>query len=249
MITHCIIMSSSYSNGTRIALDYIVNENTTKEDLKYRLDTITTACGKGVSLSTHMIQTDSPDFDSVRKKDYFFDDVELIDTLEEFIELINKDREMIGLDVAKYILCLEKCTHLKLEKLVYLCYADYLCEFGGKLYTDNIYSYKYGPVVESVYEKYKEYGYKEVEKDKKDINSKYIYKMPSRSRILFARDGIRKLYCIERTIHKYGKYSASDLVEITHKPLTPWSESGRGSNFNEVIPDEVIKKYHKNEEI
>lgn len=112
-----------------------------------------------------------------------------------------------------------------------------------------IYAYKYGPVVESVYNKYKEYGYKEVEKDKKDINSSNIYKMPSRSRILFARDGIRKLYCIERTIHKYGKCIANELIEITHRSFTPWSRSGKGVNFNEIISDESIGKYHKNEEI
>lgn len=249
MVTHCIIMSSSYSNGTRIAVDYIVNENTTKEDLKCRLSVIINSCGKDVSISTHMIQTDSSDFDSVRKKDSFFDDVELIGTLDEFISLIKKDRELLGIDVAKYILCLEKCTHLKLEKLVYLCYAEYLCEFGDKLFKDNIYSYKYGPVVESVYDRYKVYGYKEMDKDVKDINNSDIYKMPSRSRILFAKDGVKKLDCIEKTLKKYGICSANELVDLTHKPNTPWSKSGRGTLFNEIISDEVIEKYHKNEQI
>ena len=127
------------------------------------------------------------------KKDYFFKNVELISTIEEFIKLIKKDRILNGLDVAKYILSKVKCTHLKLEKLVYLCFADYLCKYDKELYKDTIFAYKYGPVVKSVYERYKRYGYREIEKEDDDIDARGIYEMPSRSRILFAKDGVEKL--------------------------------------------------------
>lgn len=137
------------------ALDYIIDEKSEYLKLKEILSKITDESGKDVSISTHFVQTDSKSWTSVVEKDYFFRNVEVIEYLEEFIKLIKEDRVLSGLDVAKYILCKVRCTHLKLEKLVYLCFADYLCKYDKELYKDYMYAYKYGPVVKSVYDRYK----------------------------------------------------------------------------------------------
>lgn len=247
MITHYILMSSSYSLGKRIALDYILEQETDYTKMKEILDTIIKTCGKDVSISTHFVETELKSWDSVVNKDHFFKDVKLINDLDEFIKLIKKDRVINGLDVAKYILCKVKCTHLKLEKLVYLCFAEYLCKYDKKLYKDHIYAYKYGPVVSSVYDKYKGYGYKEIEQDDEEIDIDGILEMPFRSRILFAEYGVEKIKSIDETIKKYGCLSASDLVALTHKKYTPWSISGEGKDVNRIITDDVIKQYHCNE--
>lgn len=249
MITHYIIMSSSYSKGKRIALNYLVDKNSEYAKLKEILVIITEICGKDVSVSTHFVQTDSESWESVVEKDHFFKDVEVIDSISEFVKLIQEDRKLKGIDVAKYILCKVKCTHLKLEKLVYLCFADYLCKYNKELYKDQIYAYKFGPVIKSVYDRYKEYGYREIEQDDEDIDATNLYEMPSRSRILFAEDGISKIKSINQTLEKYGNLSANDLVCLTHKPLTPWDLSGRGQSIDEIIENDVIKKYHCNEVI
>ena len=86
-----------------------------------------------MSISTHFIQTDSVSWESVCVKDHYFKGIEVIDNIDKFIKLIQKDRILNGFDVAKYILCKIKCTHLKLEKLVYLCFADYLPILLGKI--------------------------------------------------------------------------------------------------------------------
>lgn len=168
MTTHYIIMSSSYSKGQRIALDYFLEEKSL-DKLREAVSIITEKCGKDVSISTHFIQTDSESWRSVIEKDHFFKDFYVCKSMKEFISLIKQDRQLKGLDIAKYILCETKCTHLKLEKLVYLCYADYLC--------------------------------------------KYL--------------------------------TASKLVDITHKIFTPWDKS----SINNVIKNEIIKKYHCNEDL
>ena len=113
----------------------------------------------------------------------------------------------------------------------------------------NIFAYKYGPVVKSVYDRYKGYGYKEIEQDDEDIDTTDLYEMPSRSRILFAEDGISKIKSIDETIEKYGSFSAGDLVDLTHRQLTPWDISGRGQYVDKIIENEVIKKYHCNEAV
>lgn len=250
MVTHFIFMSSSYSMGTRIALDYIVTDKNVQEELKQHLDKIIKKCGKDVSISTHMIQSDDESWKSVCEADHFFKDVKVISSIDKFIQLILKDRNLEGIDVAKYILSKIKCTQLKLQKLVYLCFADYLCDTGKQLFTDKIYAFKYGPVVDTVYKRYKEYGYKPIEQETEDIDNKNIFEMPAKSRIIFAEDGTEKILSIDKTLRKYGSLSASQLVDLTHKEKTPWSNTFKGTEevYSSIDPD-IIKQYHIHEKI
>ena len=239
-------MSSSYSKGKRIGLDFIIDSNKTVDTkIKDAVTDITNACGSDVSLSTHVIQTDSAEWNSVVEKDFFFKNVEIVTSINKFINLIKKDRKLIGLDIAKYILCKVQCTHLKLEKLVYLCFADYLCKYGKNLFEDKIYAYRYGPVTESVYAKYKKYGYKDIDEAK--IDSTGLSEMPAKSRILFAENGIEKIKSIDETLNIYGSFSANQLVEITHRKSTPWDVTGKGLLRNIPIKNDIILHHHINE--
>ena len=245
MVTHFIFMSSSYSLGTRIALDFIVKEASIQEELKKDLDAIIEQCGRDVSISTHMIQADEETWESVCKADHFFKDVKVIENLETFIKLIQKDRQLNGIDVAKYILAKITCTQLKLQKLVYLCFADYLCDTGKLLFTDKIYAFKYGPVVDTVYKKYKEYGYEAIEEERGDIDSRDVFEMPAKSRILFAEDGKGKIVSIDKTLKKYGDLTAIDLVELTHKEESPWRKTYKDEETYLEMELDTIKNYHK----
>ena len=245
MVTHFIFMSSSYSLGTRIALDYIVIGEGIQDELMGNLDRIMEECGHDVSISTHRIQAKDDSWESVCEADQYFIDVKVIEDIDEFIKLIQKDRELQGIDVAKYILSHVKCTQLKLQKLVYLCYADYLCSTGKGLFTDEIYAFKYGPVVDTVYAKYKKYGYKPIEKESENIDSKNISEMPSKSRILFAKDGLEKVQSIDKTLRKYSNLTASQLVEVTHRAKSPWSVTYKENwLFKQKMKDDVIKECH-----
>lgn len=245
MARHFVIMSSSYTEGKRIALDYSKPEQLDSEFLKEKIKKIKEHCGEDVSISTHFVETETEDWKSLEKADSFFKDVYVTKNITDFIRLIMKDRVLQGIDVARYILSQIKCTHLKLEKLVYLCYAEYLIQEKEKLFVDNIYAFKFGPVVETVYEKYKQFGNEELD-DTNLVSNNNIMEMPTVSRILFARMGLKKMLYIDKTIEKYGKYTASQLVEITHKKDTPWDKTFIGENYT-PIDDKTILKYHKNE--
>lgn len=245
MITHFIFMSSSYALGKRIALDFIVDDAKIQDRLKEYLDKITTECGKDVSISTHMIQAEDETWESVCRADHFFKGVEVISSLDKFIKLIKQDRKLKGIDIAKYILSKTKCTQLKLQKLVYLCFADYLCDTGKELFTDKIYAFRYGPVVDTVYEKYKKYGYKPIEDEIKNIDTT-VSEMPAKSRILFAEDGTEKIISIDSTLKRYGHLTAGQLVDLTHRASTPWTKTPKTTwPFRSEIKQEVIKQYHK----
>lgn len=248
MIRHFIIVSSSYFEGTRIAMHYVVDDFMTADLLSGEIRAIKMHCGESVSISTHYIETTSPDWNSVVAKDRFFENIEVIDNLLTFIKLISIDRKLKGLDIAKYILSKHFCTHLELEKLVYMCYADYLCDTQKRLFEDEIYAFKYGPVIESVYNEYK--GIRKItsavcsgEPIKKDFS-----RMPARSRILFAEDGIVKLSYVNKTLDKYKVFSATQLVNITHAKGSPWDRTDKSRPFS-VIADSTILAHHCKETV
>lgn len=250
MRTHFIFMSSSYSLGVRITLDFIVKNEETQKEIKKDFDKIIKECGRDVSISTHMIQAEGIEWSSVYKADTFFKNVKVIEGVDKFIEVIKKDRKLKGTDVAKYILTKVECTQLKLQKLVYLCFADYLCETDKKLFTDKIYAFKYGPVVDSIYKEYKKYGYKEIESEEIKMEMDSSLELPARSRILFAEDGTEKIISIDRTLKKYGMLTAAQLVELTHRVKAPWNMTKRKPCLSYAeMKDETIKKYHEFEKI
>ena len=242
MIKHYIIMSSSYSDGTRIALDIAEEKLLNQQTIKKIIEDIKSHCDEDVPLSTHFIETQSLDWESVKEYDPFFEDVECIKSASEFANKIKKDRTISGLDVANYILSKIKCTHLSLEKLVYFAYAEYLCDYSEKLFEDKIYAFSHGPVIDSVYNIYKKSGYDYL-KPKDENISAIVKEMPIKSRILFAKDGIKKIQSIDKTIEKYGKYSASTLVGITHRQDSPWSKTDSKKAY-QIISDDLIRDFH-----
>lgn len=246
MVKHYIIMSSSYTDGTRVALDITEGSLLNSIEIKKIIQEIKALCGPDVPLSTHLIETDSYEWASVKEYDPFFEDVECTDSVHEFTEKIKQGRILTGLDVATYILSKTKCTHLSLEKLVYFAYADYLCDSSARLFEDKIFAFAHGPVIDSVYETYKRSGYDYVEPVTKEIGKNIrtgVKEMPAKSRILFAKDGAEKLHSIDRTLEKYGKYTASALVSFTHRKGSPWSRVDSTKAY-QIIPDELILVHH-----
>lgn len=250
MVYHYIIMSSSYSNGYRIAYDYVY------ENEQYNIDKITKIekeisdiVGDSIPTSKHVVQTENNTWESVGEYDPYFKDVKLIKDHIEFAKIIAKDRTLSGLDIAKYILTKIQCTHLKLEKLVYLCYAEYLVETKKKMFIDKIKAYRYGPVVKSVYDQYK-HKYGNLRDDNTtDIESLKNIELAVQSRILFAEDGMEIQTSIEKTLNKYGDKTASQLVDITHRDGSPWSKAMKKSFMGIVadITDEEIIENHEAE--
>ena len=111
------------------------------------------------------------------------------------------------------------------------------------MFEDKIYAFKYGPVVESVYEEYR--GTKDIEEGlavEENLEQDYE-KMPARSRILFAEDGISKIMHIDETLAKYSGLSATELVNITHVIGGPWDSVEKDSLYVE-IPDSIILERH-----
>lgn len=218
MVKHYIILSSSYTLGKRIALHYVLGDDGCDlscigEDMAK----IQEQCGV-TAISTHLIVTDSSTWESVGNYDAFFADVELIETVDQFVYLVKMDRVLRKEDVKRYIISfiIEKkvmCGKRKLELLSELSYLEYEKNNNDMLYEIKNEQSMLRERMENYYQS-KDALYNVEDDDILDAN--YAY-MPEMSRILFAENGMQKLNCINKTIQKYQEYSEERLISLTQE--------------------------------
>lgn len=141
------------------------------------------------------------------------------------------------LDVAWYIIywCHEQnkaISNLKLQKLLYFVQAEFLIKKGVSCFFEEIEAWSFGPVVPEVYQRFKVYG------------SGNIPIIGRRLRNINILEEDKKI--IDRIISQGVKYSASELVYITHNQL-PWKEAYSKPGHNNIISKKSIKSYFEEE--
>lgn len=141
--------------------------------------------------------------------------IKAIDIANFFIDLSNSLEE-------------ELMTNLKVNKLVYLAQAWSFVRLGKPLFCENIQAWQYGPVIPSVYNTFKVCGANNIENVFGEYNQK-----------IFSPEELDLL--IDIAI-QYGQYTASALVNITHKPGSPWSAVYEEHKHN-IITNNSIKEY------
>jgi uncharacterized phage-associated protein len=139
-------------------------------------------------------------------------------------------------NVAKYLVYLasqdlvgdnkerEGITNLKLQKVLYFAQAYFLAKLGRPLFSDNIEAWEYGPVVPSVYRKYKG-----------NESNPIIFKEDSSSVTTEDKEVLQKIW------NTFGGFSASRLVDITHAH-TPWRDAYQTPR--KVISNKALKEYY-----
>ena len=63
----------------------------------------------------------------------------------------------------------ELMTNMKLQKMLYYQQGFHLAYFGTPLFDDDFEAWMYGPVIPSVYEKYKNFGHQGIEPNRDQI--------------------------------------------------------------------------------
>lgn len=123
-------------------------------------------------------------------------------------------------ELAKYIVSKfpGKVTPMKLQKLLYYCYAWQLVT-NEKQFQASFEAWPHGPVDPEIYKEYKSYGRNPItESDSQQINEPLI----------------------DFVLDSYGVYSAIELSKTTHeeKPWKMFKATG------EVISDKVLTEYY-----
>jgi uncharacterized phage-associated protein len=245
MAFHFIAISSDYVKGQRIGWHYASEAKLDKGRIQNFMQEVEQRCGD-TQLGIHKLSTDSTDFESVIEKDSFFEDVVTTKSEKYFIKQISSGKELSAYDVAKFILSIMPVSHLKLQKLLYYVYSEHLLETGKRLFKEPIVAFKYGPVIEDVFYKYRHHGSSAIDYGEDEVFFIHPAKTaitPSFARIISSEDGVFTAHCILETLLKYKEYSATSLVTKTHKKGGPWDRV-YAEGMNQEITDEVIKEYH-----
>jgi uncharacterized phage-associated protein len=245
MYEHFIILFSDYKDGRRIA--YHKSSESFSEIFEV-MDIMTElkAEFEHLSFGFHHLQTNSSTWQSVIEYDKFFADVTPVLSLEEFKRIIRSDSEVTALDVANLITSRITCTHLKLQKLIYLFFCKYIKKYGSSPFREKFFAWQYGPVVKEVYDKYKIYGREVIsgEDDTEVILKEEPFKLSVYSRFMKTPIHKRVVEVVDETIAQYGSLPASTLVEITHEKNGPWDKIFRnGLGRDQIIPEDLIKEY------
>lgn len=120
----------------------------------------------------------------------------------------------------------DSLTHLKLQKLLYYAQGFHLALHNRPLFPEALYAWEHGPVVETVYHRYKNFG-----------SSSLPYpEDPTSTDVLTASQ--RELIIEVNTV--YGQFSAWKLRDMTHNEL-PWLNTPR----NTEIPHLLLQSYFK----
>lgn len=135
-------------------------------------------------------------------------------------------------------------TQLQLNKLVYLAHGWHLAigdEVGG-LISEQIVAWKYGPIVPSLRSEFREFGSNPIDR-LADEDLGYDSYIPT----LEAHAARQWEYSVlDFVFRRYGDLSGPALIELTHRPDSPWTivtKGGTELGFNKVIPDELIRQH------
>ncbi|MCL9804966.1 DUF4065 domain-containing protein [Flavobacterium amniphilum] len=127
----------------------------------------------------------------------------------------------------------QSMTPMKIIKLVYIAHGWSLGLYNKPLITESPQAWKYGPVIPSLYDEFRQYG-----------NQKIDIPVPENP---IQDEKTNKL--LEKIWNTYGKYTAIQLSAMTHEPETPWSITWEKAKkqyktLNLTIPDNLIQEHY-----
>ena len=113
------------------------------------------------------------------------------------------------LSVAKWFLSRQSMEHKKLQKLCYYGQAWHCALEGRPLFSDRIEAWVHGPVIPSLYQEYKSYGWQKIPQVKDFDES------------IFSSETLEVLRAVYDT---YGDFTGMQLESLTHSEV-PWQKA------------------------
>jgi uncharacterized phage-associated protein len=140
-------------------------------------------------------------------------------------------------------------TQMKLHKLIYYAHGWCLGIADKPLINETVEAWKYGPVIRSLWDEFRDVGSKPIERRAYDVGfapgtTKFVFNAPSVPPDDFS------LPLLKRIWELYGPLSAVQLSQMTHEHGSPWSETwgkaqAEGVTMGVDIPNDLIRAYFK----
>ena len=121
-------------------------------------------------------------------------------------------------------------TPMHVLKLVYLAHGWMLGFTDRALIYEPVEAWTYGPVVPSIYHRYKSFGGDPITGERIDQSERF---------------DTDQLETIELVVEAYKDYTALELSNITHQKDTPWDIIRRESGTGTIIPNELIRDFYR----
>ncbi len=132
----------------------------------------------------------------------------------------------------------QELTPMKLIKLCYIAHGWHLAYYNEELLDEVVYAWKYGPVIDSVYQEFRHYRNSQITELYKGAPGSNGYPMPDEKIKPF----------LDAIWNAYGKYDGIALSSMTHQPNTPWdivwNKNGGHSRKYAIIPNDLIKSHY-----
>lgn len=122
-------------------------------------------------------------------------------------------------------------TQMQAQKLVYIAHGISLGYKGQPLLSTPVCAWRYGPVVPVLYNSLKGYGRSPIHQP---------IPLPS---VLTEQLDTWADQLVGNVFNVYGKYSAEQLSEFTHREGTPWKQTMAARS--DIIPDGLIQNYYQ----
>ena len=124
-------------------------------------------------------------------------------------------------------------TPMKLQKMIYFVYRDYLKKTNQSLFDERFETWKYGPVLPSVYEKFKKYRANAIRDYATEGDGKTVLAVNEKNSPIFRQ-------IIDSIWEQYKNYDGIYLSSLTHRNGSAWSEAADRRDM--YLSDEDIKK-------
>lgn len=141
----------------------------------------------------------------------------------------------------------EKLTAMKLQKLAYVAHGWYLAFFHKPLASDPVEAWKWGPVFRSLYREFREYGSSPIDSRATAFDGANLTMREINIDDYDDAESVGEF--LESVWDAYGKYTAGELSNITHREGTPWyqmfEKMGCQIKPFTIIPNELIEEHYK----
>lgn len=135
----------------------------------------------------------------------------------------------------------KEITPMKVLKLVYIAHGWHLGLLKTPLIGEQIQAWRYGPVIDSVYQDFKEYGRNQIPRQKLLIENGQA--------VVPTVTDPEKVRFLDAIWHVYKDYNGLQLSAMTHQVGTPWyatwSQGGGSEMRGAVIPQDEIQRHYE----
>ena len=134
---------------------------------------------------------------------------------------------------------------LQLNKLLYITNGFVLQDRDEPAFHNPVEAWKYGPVIRTVWEAYNDWGNTPI-----GVLDMCRTPLGNKTETIKRRDELLKIIgrdvagVVGGVLEEYGQCTGGELVDMTHRKGTPWSDAYRRGR-NNVIPTESIANFYR----